>query len=127
MKHKRLKSAKLLHMEQIETTNNALNKTEQYNRSLIEASLDPLLTIGANGMITNVNIATEKATGFPREKLIGTVFFDYFTEPSKAKAGYQQVLRDGMVTDYELELKNRLDTERPFYITSQCIKTTKVK
>src|SRR5665648_191627 len=113
MKHKRLKSAKLLHMEQIETTNNALNKTEQYNRSLIEASLDPLLTIGANGMITNVNIATEKATGFPREKLIGTVFFDYFTEPSKAKAGYQQVLRDGMVTDYELELKNRAGYRTP--------------
>ena len=78
-------------MEQIETRNNALDKADEYNRSLIEASLDPFVTIGLNGIITNVNIATEKATGFPREKLIGTVFSDYFTEPSKAQVGYQQV------------------------------------
>lgn len=107
MKYRKFRPAKLMHTEQIETINNSLNKTEQYNRSLIEASLDPLVTIGPNGIITDVNIATEKATGFPREKLIGTAFSNYFTEPSKAQAGYQQVLRDGMVTDYELGLKNR--------------------
>ena len=75
-----------------------------YNRSLLEASLDPLVTIGPDGKITDVNAATEKVTGHTRVELIGTDFSDYFTEPEKAQAGYQQVFRDGFVRDYALEL-----------------------
>jgi PAS domain S-box-containing protein len=92
--------------EHAEVANAVLNKAEKYNRSLIEASLDPLVTIGPDGIITDVNNATENATGLPRGKLIGTDFSEYFTEPSKAQAGYQQVFKDGKVLDYELELKN---------------------
>ena len=39
--------------------------------------------------------------------LIGTDFSRYFTEPAKAKAGYEQVFRDGSVTDYELEIQHK--------------------
>ena len=35
-----------------------------YTRSLIEASLDPLVTISADGKITDVNKATEAASGY---------------------------------------------------------------
>ncbi len=78
-----------------------------YNRSLLEASLDPLVTIDANGKITDVNVATERVTGRSREELIGTEFSDYFTDPEKAKAGYQQVFQEGSVMDYALEIKRR--------------------
>ncbi len=44
----------------------------QYMRSLIEASLDPLVTISPEGKITDVNEASEKVTGVIREELIGT-------------------------------------------------------
>jgi PAS domain S-box-containing protein len=78
-----------------------------YNRSLIEASLDPLVTIDANGKITDVNLSTEKVTGCSRKELIGADFSRYFTEPEKALAGYLQVFRDGLVQDYALELRHR--------------------
>jgi len=84
-----------------------LRQANAYNRSLIEASLDPLVTIGPEGKITDVNAATEAATGSSRTELIGTVFSDCFTEPEKARAGYQQVFRDGFVRDYPLELRHR--------------------
>ncbi len=73
-----------------------------YARSLIEASLDPLVTINPDGKITDVNKATEKITGILREDLIGTDFCNYFTEPEKAKEGYKQVLLNGFVMDYPL-------------------------
>ncbi|WP_424320015.1 PAS domain S-box protein, partial [Candidatus Methylomirabilis sp.] len=60
-----------------------------YARSLIEASLDPLVTIGPDGKITDVNEASAKVTGVPRDGLIGTDFSTYFTEPEKARAGYR--------------------------------------
>ncbi len=78
-----------------------------YNRNLIEASLDPLVTIGSNGKITDVNKATEKVTGFPRRILIGTDFSDYFTEPDKARKGYKQVFSKGFVRDYPLIIKHK--------------------
>ena len=78
-----------------------------YNRSLIEASLDPLVTIGHDGKITDVNAATETVTGRSRAELIGTDFSDYFTEPNQARAGYQQVFREGLVRDYPLEIRHR--------------------
>jgi PAS domain S-box-containing protein len=85
----------------------ALRTASAYNRSLLEASLDPLVTISAEGKITDVNKATEKVTGYSRDELIGTDFVDYFTDTSRAREGYQQVFRDGLVKDYELEIRHR--------------------
>jgi len=84
----------------------ALRLSNIYNRSLIEASLDPLVTIGRDGKITDVNKATEKITGCSRNHLIGTDFSDYFTEPEKARKGYRQVFTDGKVWDYLLEIRH---------------------
>src|SRR5437899_1258767 len=78
----------------------------QYARSLIEASVDPLVTISADGKITDVNEATIKVTGLPREKLIGTDLSNYFTEPEKAREGYRQVFAKGSVTDYPLTIRH---------------------
>jgi PAS domain S-box-containing protein len=78
----------------------------QYARSLIEASLDPLVTISAEGKITDVNEATVRVTGVPREELVGTDFPDYFTEPELAREGYLQVFARGFVTDYPLTIRH---------------------
>ena len=85
----------------------ALRAANTYNRNLIDASLDPFVTISAEGKITDVNKATEEVTGYSRNKLIGTDFSDYFTDLEKAKSGYQQVFRDGSVRDYELEIRHK--------------------
>ncbi|MDO8687802.1 MAG: PAS domain S-box protein, partial [Dehalococcoidales bacterium] len=77
-----------------------------YARNLIEASLDPLVTISPEGKVTDVNKATEQVTGLTRDKLIGTDFSSYFTEPDKADAGYKKVLSQGSVKDYPLTLRH---------------------
>ncbi len=85
----------------------AIRLSNNYNRSLIEASLDPLVTIRPDGKITDVNVATELVTGYSRKELIGTDFSDYFTEPEKASKGYQQVFIKGEVRDYPLEIRHK--------------------
>jgi PAS domain S-box-containing protein len=84
------------------------NKTEdsQYARSLIEASLDPLVTISAEGKITDMNEATVNITGVTREFLTGTDFFDYFTVPHKAREVYKEVFAKGSVADSPLTLRH---------------------
>ena len=84
----------------------ALREASRYNRSLIEASLDPLVTISAEGRVMDVNRATELVTGTNRQELIGSDFSDYFTDPVKAKEGYQQVFTEGTVRDYPLAIRH---------------------
>src|SRR5439155_269268 len=84
-----------------------LRSASQYSRSLIEASLDPLVTISPEGKVTDVNEGSIKVTGITRDKLIGTDFSDYFTEPEKAREGYQHVFSKGFVTDYPLTIRHR--------------------
>ncbi|WP_320129374.1 PAS domain S-box protein [uncultured Sphaerochaeta sp.] len=98
------------------------NNEWEYNRNLIETSLDALVTIGLDGLITDVNSAAEKATGLPREKIIGTDFSQYVTEPDKARIGYAQVFAIGKVVDYELRLKHSLS-----HIMHLCTKIMRAK
>ena len=90
-----------------------LEKANAYNRSLLEASLDPLVTISPHGKITDVNSAAEKVTGRLREELIGADFSDCFTDPEKARLGYQQVFKEGLVQNYELEVRHRDGSTTP--------------
>ena len=77
-----------------------------YARNLLEASLDPLVTISTDGKIMDVNRAAELATGHPREVMVGSDFSVYFTEPERARTGYQLVFSQGQVTDYPLVLRH---------------------
>ncbi len=83
-----------------------LRAASLYARSLIEASLDPMVMIDADGKITDVNKATEVATGQPRDRLIGDDFSNYFTDPEKARAGYRRAFAEGFVTDYALTVRS---------------------
>lgn len=85
----------------------ALRKAGAYNRSLVEASLDPMVAIGPDGRITDANSATAKITGISQAELVGTDFSDYFTDHAAARSGYETVFRDGLVRDYELEIRHR--------------------
>ena len=78
-----------------------------YTRNLIETSLDPLLTISSDGKITDVNSATEAVTGYPRDKLIGSNFTNYFTAPMEAMTVYQQVFLVGSIRNYALKIHHK--------------------
>ena len=82
-------------------------QASQYARSLIEASLDPLVTISADGKIMDVNEASVIITGVSRNELIGTDFSHYFTEPTMASQAYEEVFERGFVSDYPLTIKSK--------------------
>jgi len=93
--------------KELEATSYALKLASQYSLSLIEASLDPLLTISPEGKITDMNQATVNITGLSREHLRGTDFFDYFTEPQKAREVYQEIFANRSVADSPLTLRHK--------------------
>jgi len=84
-----------------------LRQAQEYNRGLIESSVDAMLTVAPDLSITDVNEQMVRLIGYSREDLIGTTFKGYFTEPDRAAAGVMQTLEEGFVTNYELLLRSR--------------------
>src|SRR3979409_926293 len=78
-----------------------------YTRSLIESSIDALMTGHPRGIITDVNKQTEALTGCTRDELIGAPFKNYFTDSGHAEAGIKRVLNEGKITNYELTARAR--------------------
>ena len=92
--------------EELQATSEELRQAGAFARSLIEASLDTLVTIGSDGKISDINSETEKITGRTREELVGTDFSNYFTDPENARIGYLKAFKEGAVRDYPLELRH---------------------
>jgi len=103
--HEQKNSEEILEKRVLDQTQE-LKKIGEYNRNLIETSLDPFVTIGPNGKITDVNHATELTTGLQRNNIIGSDFSNYFTEPEKAKAGYLKAFKEGKVKDFPLTIQH---------------------
>ncbi len=82
------------------------SEADRYARSLIEVSRNPLVSIDPQGRITDVNAATVEAVGIPRDQLIGSDFADCFSEPEQARAAYQRVLEEGLLSDHPLALRH---------------------
>jgi len=83
----------------------------QYVRNLIEANLDPLISINLKGKIMDLNQATINLIGLKRNKIIDSNFFDYFTEPHKAREVYQEVFVAGVVANFPLKLRHISGTQ----------------
>src|SRR5205823_4441353 len=81
-----------------------------YTRSLVESSIDALMTTDLRGIITDVNKQMEALTGCTRDELIGAPFKNYFTDAARAEAGIKRVLTEGRVTNYELTARARNGT-----------------
>jgi diguanylate cyclase (GGDEF)-like protein/PAS domain S-box-containing protein len=77
-----------------------------YARGLIEAGLDPMVTISAAGKIMDVNESAVLATGVPREQLIDSDFAGYFTDPDKAHTAYREAFANGEVRNFPLTMRN---------------------
>jgi PAS domain S-box-containing protein len=90
-----------------------LRDQQNYNRSLIESSVDALMTVDPAGVITDVNEQTARLTGFIRRQLVGSPFVDYFTDSDRARAGVKKTFDEGVVTNYELVLRTKTGRKLP--------------
>src|SRR3989442_4132979 len=84
-----------------------LREQQNYLRGLIESSVDGLINVDPQGIITDVNDRMCQMTGYTRAELLGAPFADYFTEPEHARVGVRQTFEAGFVTEYALTLVSR--------------------
>src|SRR5437867_2665689 len=86
-----------------------LGEERAYNRGLIEASVDGLVTVDESMAITDVNETMCRMVGRPRNQLIGSSFSMYFTERELAVGGVRLTFERCAVTRYVLVLPGAVD------------------
>jgi diguanylate cyclase (GGDEF)-like protein/PAS domain S-box-containing protein len=82
-----------------------LSDLQFYTRSLLESSIDALVAINPDGIITDINRQMELLTGCTRDELIGAPFKQFFTDPHRAEIGIKLALKEHRVTDFELTVR----------------------
>lgn len=93
--------------EMINAQNKEIEKNNIYLRNIIEASIDPLVTINKFGKITDFNQSAIEITGISIENFIGSDFSSYFLEVDEAKKCYNKVMAEGKVIDCPMTLKHK--------------------
>jgi PAS domain S-box-containing protein len=104
--HGRLLMAVVRDVSERQRQEDQLREAARYARSLIEATLDPLVMIDTHGVITDVNVACERITGLTREQLIGSEAASKFTEPERLYQGFQQVVGQGQIMDFPMAIRH---------------------
>ncbi|WP_105036721.1 response regulator [Cryobacterium aureum] len=95
----------------VEVLNERLRDQQFYTRSLIESSIDALMTTDTKGVITDVNQQMLALTGRTRDELIGAPCRNFFTDPTRADTVIARVLKENRITDYELTVRSFDGTE----------------
>jgi len=73
-------------------------------RSLIEACPDPLIAVGVDGRIADANGAFLRVVAVSREKVLGSEFACYFTDPELARASHREAFSRGSAAGYPLAI-----------------------
>ena len=95
----------------IDGLNKRLHDQNFYTRSLIESSIDAIMTTDINGTITDVNRCMVDLSGRTRDELLGAPCRKLFTDPARADALIAQVLANQKISDYELTVRSFVGTE----------------
>lgn len=74
--------------------------------SLIEAIPDPIFAINLNHKITDINKAAVQKTEVERQIMIGSNFFDFFTNPTVVLELCKKIYINGSVSNYPLVMKD---------------------
>lgn len=77
-----------------------------YSLSLIEAIPDPIFAIDPSYIITDINKAAIQKTEVTRQKMIGSNFADYFSDPQKAIESCKMIFDKGAISNLPLVMKD---------------------
>jgi len=108
--------------EELQATTEELENTNAYRQTLMDSMMDILMTTNTKGVITDVNRATEKISGFGRDELIGAPFKAFFTEPEHALAGIKEAQEKTALSNYDLIMVTKDGREVPLNYNAVALK-----
>ena len=95
-----------------------LQKSRERYRIIFENLQDVYYEAGMDGTILEVSPSVEKFSLYKRKEVIGKSLYDIYADPKKRDEFVELILDKGMVNDYEINLKDKDGSQRPFSINT---------
>jgi len=95
-----------------------LQKSKERYRRIFENLQDVYYEAGMDGTILEVSPSVEKFSLYKRKEVIGKSLYDIYADPKERAEFVELILDKGMVNDYEIYLKDKDGSQRPFSITT---------
>ncbi len=100
----------------------ALRENEQKYKSIFESFLDFYYQADMDGILINVSPSCYTLSGYTPDELIGRQVLDFYPDPSERKALLDKLFREGLITDYEVTLRDKSRRDIPVSINSRLIR-----
>ena len=99
----------------------ALKKSEEQYRRIFENIQDLFYETSVDGTIVEISPSIEVMSKgyYSRDDLIGRSIFDFYSDPEEREALISQLLKKGVVSDFEITLKNKDGSRIPCSISSK--------
>ncbi len=107
----------------IEEANRELSATKDYLESLINSTVDAILTISPEGEVTFVNEGALRMLGYTRDTMLGLKADDLFLGGAEEARYVRRLLADeGVLQNYETEFRRQGGQTLPINVTMSLVK-----
>ena len=100
----------------------ALRKSEMKYRNIYFNIQDVYYETSPDGIILEISPSIENFSQYKHEELIGKSLYDIYADPEEMHRVINEVLVNGKVSDYEINLRDKDKSERPCSIVMIAIK-----
>lgn len=100
----------------------ALRASEDKYRNIFENIQDVYYEVTLDGIILEISPSIEEASSYKREELIGQSLYNIYVDSKERDKFLKKLLKNGKVTDYEILLKDKDDSQIYCSITAKLIR-----
>ena len=100
----------------------ALRASEDKYRSIFENIQDVYYEVTLDGKILEISPSIEEVSIYKREEIIGHSLYDTYVDPKKREELVKELLKNGKVTNYEILLKDKDDSQGYCSITAKLVR-----
>ncbi|MHB1177567.1 MAG: PAS domain S-box protein, partial [Daejeonella sp.] len=109
-------------ISKITEAESALSESENKFRKIFENIQDVFYQTDQAGLITEISPSIEKHSGYTREEVIGNPVTSFYYNMEDRQALMQEIMANGMVSDFEVRLKTKAGEKRYSSVNAQLIK-----
>ena len=100
----------------------ALRASEDKYRSIFENIQDVYYEVTLDGKILEISPSIEEVSIYKREEIIGHSLYDTYVDPKKREEFVKELLKNGKVTNYEILLKDKDDSQGYCSVTAKLVR-----
>jgi PAS domain S-box-containing protein len=101
----------------------ALNDSERRYKKIFDNLQDVYYETSLDGTILEISPSVERFSLYKRDELLGRSLYDFYADRKDRDQFIEIIVNEGAVTDYEIDLKDKDNSLRPFCVSTRLVRS----